>query len=146
MLDGRVKTLHPKIHGGLLGRRDLASDQQRHARRNEIQPIDLVVVNLYPFEETVAKPGVHARGRDREHRHRRPVDDPLGGQEPRTTSAWSSIRPTTPPVLEELRAERRRALRRDRGAAWRARPSQRTARYDGAIADWLGATLTPTKT
>jgi phosphoribosylaminoimidazolecarboxamide formyltransferase/IMP cyclohydrolase len=57
MLGGRVKTLHPRIHGGLLARRDLASDQ-RDMAANEIRPIDLVVVNLYPFESTVAKPGV----------------------------------------------------------------------------------------
>ena len=57
MLGGRVKTLHPRIHGGLLARRDLASDQHDMAA-NEIRPIDLVVVNLYPFEQTVAKPGV----------------------------------------------------------------------------------------
>ena len=56
MLDGRVKTLHPKIHGGILGRRDLASHQEQMARHG-IQPIDLVVVNLYQFEQTVAKPG-----------------------------------------------------------------------------------------
>lgn len=57
MLGGRVKTLHPRIHGGLLARRDLASDQ-RDMADNAIRPIDLVVVNLYPFEQTVAKPGV----------------------------------------------------------------------------------------
>jgi phosphoribosylaminoimidazolecarboxamide formyltransferase/IMP cyclohydrolase len=56
MLDGRVKTLHPKIHGGILGRRDLASHQEQMAQ-NGIQPIDLVVVNLYQFEMAVAKPG-----------------------------------------------------------------------------------------
>ncbi|MCU0670901.1 MAG: bifunctional phosphoribosylaminoimidazolecarboxamide formyltransferase/IMP cyclohydrolase, partial [Myxococcota bacterium] len=57
MLGGRVKTLHPRIHGGLLARRDLDSDQ-RDMADNAIRPIDLVVVNLYPFEQTVAKPGV----------------------------------------------------------------------------------------
>ena len=52
IMDGRVKTLHPKIHGGILGRRDIDADiMQKH----EIQAIDLVVVNLYPFAETVAK-------------------------------------------------------------------------------------------
>ena len=52
IMDGRVKTLHPKIHGGILGRRDIDSNvMQKH----EIAPIDLVVVNLYPFAETVAK-------------------------------------------------------------------------------------------
>jgi len=56
MLDGRVKTLHPKIHGGILGRRDLASHQEQMAAQG-IVPIDLVVVNLYQFEQAVAKPG-----------------------------------------------------------------------------------------
>ena len=54
MMDGRVKTLHPKIHGGILGRRDLdTAVMQEHG----IQPIDMVVVNLYPFAATVARPG-----------------------------------------------------------------------------------------
>jgi len=57
MLGGRVKTLHPKVHGGLLARRDHPQDQADCAA-NGIRPIDLVVVNLYPFEATVAKPGV----------------------------------------------------------------------------------------
>jgi len=53
MMDGRVKTLHPKIHGGILGRRGIDEDiMEAHG----IDPIDLVVVNLYPFEATVAKP------------------------------------------------------------------------------------------
>ncbi|BAU76807.1 bifunctional phosphoribosylaminoimidazolecarboxamide formyltransferase/IMP cyclohydrolase [Metapseudomonas furukawaii] len=53
MMDGRVKTLHPKIHGGILGRRDLdGAVMDQHG----IKPIDLVAVNLYPFEATVAKP------------------------------------------------------------------------------------------
>ncbi len=54
MLDGRVKTLHPKVHGGLLGIRDDAAHQAAMAAHG-IQPIDLLVVNLYPFEATVAK-------------------------------------------------------------------------------------------
>ena len=54
--DGRVKTLHPKIHGGLLHRRDLQT-HRADAERLGIPPIDLVVVNLYPFEATIAKPG-----------------------------------------------------------------------------------------
>ena len=58
IMDGRVKTLHPKIHGGLLCRRDLP-DHLAQAEKNGIELIDLVVVNLYPFEQTVAKPGVH---------------------------------------------------------------------------------------
>jgi phosphoribosylaminoimidazolecarboxamide formyltransferase/IMP cyclohydrolase len=54
MLDGRVKTLHPKIHGGLLGRRDLPAHMEKMAAHG-IEPIDLVVVNLYPFEATIAR-------------------------------------------------------------------------------------------
>ena len=54
MMDGRLKTLHPMIHGGLLGRRDLDATAMRE---HGIKPIDLLVVNLYPFEQAVAKPG-----------------------------------------------------------------------------------------
>ena len=56
MLDGRVKTLHPKVHGGLLARRDLP-EHMAALKAHEIDTIDLLVVNLYPFEQTVAKPG-----------------------------------------------------------------------------------------
>jgi phosphoribosylaminoimidazolecarboxamide formyltransferase / IMP cyclohydrolase len=54
MFDGRVKTLHPKVHGGLLQRRDNEEDQKNAAKHN-IPVIDLVVVNLYAFEQTIAK-------------------------------------------------------------------------------------------
>src|SRR5918911_1158368 len=54
MLGGRVKTLHPKIHGGILARRELPSDQA-DMKSQGVLPIDLVVVNLYPFREAVAK-------------------------------------------------------------------------------------------
>ena len=57
MLDGRVKTLHPKVHGALLARRDL-DDHMRQCSEMNIELIDMVVVNLYPFEQTVAKEGV----------------------------------------------------------------------------------------
>ena len=53
ILGGRVKTLHPKIFGGILGRRELESDVQEMAQY-KIEPIDLVIVDLYPFEQTVA--------------------------------------------------------------------------------------------
>src|SRR5271169_6489889 len=57
MLDGRVKTLHPKIHGGILHFRD--NPQHRAAiAEHAIEPIDMVVVNLYAFEKTASKPGV----------------------------------------------------------------------------------------
>jgi phosphoribosylaminoimidazolecarboxamide formyltransferase/IMP cyclohydrolase len=58
IMEGRVKTLHPKVHGGLLCRRDKA-EHLAQAAANGIDLIDLVVVNLYPFEQTVARPGVH---------------------------------------------------------------------------------------
>ena len=59
MLDGRVKTLHPAVHGGLLARRDLPEHMAAIAE-HQIAPIDLVCVNLYPFRETAARPGVQA--------------------------------------------------------------------------------------
>src|SRR6266849_5926720 len=57
MMDGRIKTLHPKIHGALLGVRD-NPEHQAAMREYGIQPIDMVVINLYPFEETIARDGV----------------------------------------------------------------------------------------
>jgi phosphoribosylaminoimidazolecarboxamide formyltransferase/IMP cyclohydrolase len=57
MMDGRVKTLHPKIHGGLLAVRD-NEQHVKEAKQNGVEMIDMVVVNLYPFEATIAKPGV----------------------------------------------------------------------------------------
>src|SRR5262245_31693179 len=56
MLDGRVKTLHPKVHGGLLARRDVPGHMAA-LKEHGIAAIDLLVVNLYPFEATVAQPG-----------------------------------------------------------------------------------------
>ena len=55
MMDGRVKTLHPKIHGGLLGLRENKEHVETMNKHN-IEPIDMVVVNLYPFKETISKP------------------------------------------------------------------------------------------
>jgi phosphoribosylaminoimidazolecarboxamide formyltransferase/IMP cyclohydrolase len=57
ILDGRVKTLHPKVHGGILARRSIP-EHLKQLEINEITPIDMVVVNLYPFKETISKPGV----------------------------------------------------------------------------------------
>ena len=57
ILGGRVKTLHPRIHGGILARRDLPEDR-KDLQENNIRPIDLVVVNLYPFEQTIAREDV----------------------------------------------------------------------------------------
>ena len=56
MMDGRIKTLHPKVHGGILGRRDLPAHMDA-MKQHDIDPIDMVVINLYPFEATIAKEG-----------------------------------------------------------------------------------------
>src|ERR1700729_3545412 len=58
MLDGRVKTLHPKVHGGILHIRNNA-EHVASVKEHGIEPIDMVVVNLYAFEKTASKPGVH---------------------------------------------------------------------------------------
>jgi phosphoribosylaminoimidazolecarboxamide formyltransferase/IMP cyclohydrolase len=57
IMDGRVKTLHPRVHGGILNIRDNAVHQEQ-MRQNGIKPIDMVVVNLYPFVRTISKSGV----------------------------------------------------------------------------------------
>ena len=81
MLDGRVKTLHPKVHGGILARRDLPEHVAK-LEEHGIPTIDMVVVNLYPFQADRRQGTVLAGRRDREHRHRRPDHAALGGQEP----------------------------------------------------------------
>ncbi len=93
MLDGRVKTLHPRIHGGLLADKRKPEHLAQLAEHG-IEPFDLVVVNLYPFRETVAS-GSRAGRRDREDRHRR--DRRWSGPPRRTSSRWASswIRPDT---------------------------------------------------
>jgi len=134
LLDGRVKTLHPAIHGGVLGRRDLAS-HRAEMEAHGIQPIDLVCVNLYPFLDTVARPGVI---RDEVIEQ---ID--IGGPALVRSAAKNAAAVTVlvdpedyAPVLQELR---------ERGAvsdATNRRLAQKafhlTACYDGAIADWLG--------
>ena len=132
MLDGRVKTLHPKIHGGLLGRRDLPAHTAA-MREHGIEPIDLVAVNLYPFRETVAKPGVTFAEAIEQ------ID--IGGASMLRSAAKNHADVTVivdpddyAPVLAELRSG-------EVSAATNRRLAQKvfcaTACYDGAIADWL---------
>src|SRR5213593_2461066 len=133
MLDGRVKTLHPKIHGGLLGRRDLP-EHVRAMREHGIEPIDLVAVNLYPFRETIARPGTTLAEAIEQ------ID--IGGPSMLRSAAKNHAQVTVivdpddyQPVLAELRAggvtpETRRRLALKVFCA--------TACYDGAIADYLG--------
>jgi phosphoribosylaminoimidazolecarboxamide formyltransferase/IMP cyclohydrolase len=136
ILGGRVKTLHPRIHGGILGRLDEPGDVEQ-MREAGIAPIDLVVVNLYPFEEWVQRRGVS----DTELVEQ--ID--IGGPAMIRAAAKNHARVgvvTSPEqyrdVLEELRGGGRELSedlrRRLAGAAF-----ARTARYDAAIADWLQA-------
>ena len=133
IMEGRVKTLHPKIHGGLLCRRD-KQEHLEQARENGIELIDLVVVNLYPFEETVAKAGVSfeeaienidiggpsmLRSAAKNHASVTVVCDPKD-----YASVLDAMKAGAP-VLSELR--RRLALK----------VFQRTASYDAAIARYL---------
>ena len=137
MLDGRVKTLHPKVHGGLLAvRGNIEHDAQ--AAAHDIAPIDLAVVNLYPFEATVAKGAGYddcienidiggpalIRGAAKNHAGVTVVVEPADYAR----------------VLEEMRAnggsttlELRKALA--------AKAYARTAAYDSAIGNWFAATL-----
>jgi len=136
ILDGRVKTLHPKIHGGLLGRRDDAAHREQMAA-NDIKPIDLVVVNLYPFETTVAKPGCTLEEAIEN------ID--IGGPSMIRSAAKNhhDVAVLTEPgdyaqVLDELQGSGGTLSDATRARLAR-RAFQATARYDGAIADWLGA-------
>jgi len=134
MMDGRLKTLHPKVHGGLLGRR--GTDDAAMAEHG-IAPIDLVVVNLYPFEETVADPGCSLEGAIEN------ID--IGGPTLLRAAAKNYAAVTVvvdpndyPAVLEDLRASAG-ALPEPRRFALAAKAFEYTSRYDGAIANYLGA-------
>ena len=80
IMDGRVKTLHPAVHGGILARRGRPDDMATLGEHG-ITPIDIVVVNLYPFVQTAAKPGIAFSALDRGDRHRRPQHGPVGREE-----------------------------------------------------------------
>lgn len=138
MMDGRVKTLHPKVHGGLLGRRDHPGDVEA-MRMHGIEPIDMVVVNLYPFEQTVSKPGVTF---DEAIEN---ID--IGGPTMLRSSAKNFKDVTVvvdpddyPKVLEEMVA-----LKGEVGYQTRARLAKKvfehTSRYDTLIADYLRQTV-----
>ncbi len=136
MMDGRVKTLHPKIHGGILGRRGLDEGVMRD---NQIEPIDLVAVNLYPFEQTVARPDCDLPTAIEQ------ID--IGGPTLLRAAAKNHTAVTVvadpadyPQVLAELEATDGvvgSALRLDLAV----KVFEHTARYDGAIANYLGSRL-----
>jgi phosphoribosylaminoimidazolecarboxamide formyltransferase/IMP cyclohydrolase len=138
MLDGRVKTLHPKVHGGLLGLRD-NPDHVAKMKEHAIEPIDMVVVNLYPFEATVAKADCTLEDAIEN------ID--IGGPTMLRSAAKNNrdVTVVIDPadyalVLEEMR---------NHGGAVSARTNfglavkvyQRTAAYDAAISNWLGKRL-----
>ena len=132
MMDGRVKTLHPAVHAGLLGRREHADDMAQMAAQG-YEPIDLVAVNLYPFRETVARPGVT-------------LDDAIenidiGGPSMLRSAAknhasvWVVVDPADyDAVLAALEGEDGAAFRRTLAT----KVFDHTSSYDRAIADYLG--------
>ena len=133
MLGGRVKTLHPKVHGGILFQRGKAEDRKETASHG-IAPIDLVVVNLYPFSATAAKPGVSAEELIEN------ID--IGGPAMVRSAAknFQSVGVVTDPVdyaaiAGELRANSALSLATRLALARKA--YARTARYDGEIATEL---------
>ena len=93
-MGGRVKTLHPKLYAGLLALRD-DPEHMVAAEEHEIEFVDLVCVNLYPFERTAGAPRRDRARGDREHRHRRPDDDPRGGEELRVLRGRGQARRAT---------------------------------------------------
>jgi len=135
ILDGRVKTLHPKIHGGILGRRDLDTHVAQ-MKAHDIAPIDLVVVNLYPFEATVARGASYddcvenidiggpamIRAAAKNHDSVAIVTDPTQYQAVQAEMAANG---------NATGKELRRRLAEDAYA--------HTAHYDGAIARWFAA-------
>lgn len=135
MLDGRVKTLHPKIHGGLLARRDLPAHVDALATHG-IEPIDLLVVNLYPFEATVARAGCTLEEAIEN------ID--IGGPAMVRSAAknWRDVTVLTDPaqyapVLAELRADGRTSERTRFACSVAA--FNRIAQYDAAISNHLSA-------
>ncbi|MDR2636779.1 MAG: bifunctional phosphoribosylaminoimidazolecarboxamide formyltransferase/IMP cyclohydrolase [Zoogloeaceae bacterium] len=134
MLDGRVKTLHPKVHGGILARRDLPEHMATLAAHG-IPTIDLVCVNLYPFKATVAKPGVTLAEAIEN------ID--IGGPAMVRSAAknYTGVAIVTDPadyagILAELR-ENGGALPLSTRFALARKAFTHTARYDGMIANWL---------
>lgn len=133
MMSGRVKTLHPRIHGGILGRRGVDDVVMRE---NEIKPIDLVVVNLYPFERTVANPDCDLATAIEN------ID--IGG--PTLLRAAAKNHTAVTVVVDAADYPRLLAeMAENQGAATDAtrfelalKTFEHTARYDGAIANYLG--------
>lgn len=139
MMDGRVKTLHPKVHGGLLYIRG-NSQHEAAANQHGITPIDLVVVNLYPFEATVAKPNVTL------HEAIENID--IGGPSMLRSAAKNhdSVTVIVDPtdytaVAEQIKTSGNTTIEQRRSLA--AKVYARTAAYDAAIAAHLEKAFNP---
>lgn len=135
MLDGRVKTLHPKVHGGLLARRDVP-EHMAALKAHDIDTIDLLVVNLYPFEATVAKPGCTLEDAIEN------ID--IGGPAMVRSAAknWKDVGVLTdasqyPAVLAELKANGK--LSDKLRFALSVAAFNRIANYDAAISNYLSS-------
>jgi len=135
MLDGRVKTLHPKVHGGLLGLRDNPAHVAKMAE-HDITPIDMVVVNLYPFEATVANPDCTLEDAIEN------ID--IGGPTMLRSAAKNnqSVTVVVDPadyavVLEEMKTNAG-DMSRETNFRLALKVYQRTSAYDAAISNWLG--------
>jgi len=140
MLDGRVKTLHPAIHGGLLAIRE-RTDHMEAIKKHGIEPIDMVVVNLYPFESTVAKPGVMLEDAIEN------ID--IGGPSMIRSAAKNSAAVavvTSPAQYEQVLKELRDYdchVSEDLRHKLALEAFRSTARYDSAIAHFLGRKFGP---
>jgi phosphoribosylaminoimidazolecarboxamide formyltransferase/IMP cyclohydrolase len=136
MLDGRVKTLHPKVHGGLLGMRS-NPEHVATMKAHGIEPIDMVVVNLYPFEATVAKPDCTLEDAIEN------ID--IGGPTMLRSAAKNNADVTVlvdhhdyRMVLDEMKGSQG-SVSRQTNFRLAVKVYQHTAAYDGAISNWLGA-------
>ena len=136
MMDGRVKTLHPKVHGGILARRDI---DQKVLTDHDIPPIDLVVVNLYPFEATVANPNCDLPTAIEN------ID--IGGPTMLRAAAKNNkfvaavVNPSDYDRVIELLTRNDGSLDQQTRFDFAVKTYEHTAAYDGAIANYLGTNL-----
>lgn len=133
-MDGRVKTLHPKVHGGILALRD-APEHRAAMEEHGMAPIDMVVVNLYPFEETIRRSGVTRE----EAVEQIDIGGPTMVRSAAKNHRWVAV--VTDPadygrVLDELE-KREGALSDELRAELAFKAYALTARYDAAISSWL---------
>ena len=140
MMDGRIKTLHPKVHGGILCRHD-REDDRAAMKEHGIVPFELVVVNLYPFEATIAKAGVT----DDEAIEQIDIGGPTlirGAAKNHAFTAIASTHEQYAAILDQIAGQGGTTLELRRKLAGEA--FEMIARYDRAIADYFGRNDLPT--